>query len=330
MWAYEDVRAGLDLAARDQVDHAGQRLPLVDRVGDHPLQRGAHPDRRRAWCRPGCRRCRRGSGRRASPRPARARARGRSSPPCRGRSAAPGRASRPASPSRRCRSRAGRGSSSAKPATMPACVEPVTEQTMIVSKKTPSSRSCSATSTAQPAKPRPPSGWSEAPAGIAYGLPPRLLHVAQRLLPRLLEADAEAGLDEPHVGAAEARHEDVADPVVGDVGPVDPALLHQHALQAEAGGDRRHLPRVVGLHAADRDQRVAARARARRRRGTRACGSCCRRRRCPSCSRRASPTAARRRGARSGGRAGGSATARTAAARGRTSRATSQPPWELP
>ena len=86
-----------------------------------------------------------------------------------------------------------------------------------------------------------------------------LLHVAQRLLPRLLEADAEAGLDEPHVGAAEARHEDVADPVVGDVGPVDPALLHQHALQAEAGGDRRHLPRVVGLHAADRHQRVAAR-----------------------------------------------------------------------
>ena len=61
----------------------------------------------------------------------------------------------------------------AKPAIIPACVEPVTEQTTIVSKNTPSSRSCSATSPAQPAKPRPPSGWSDAPAGIAYGLPPR-------------------------------------------------------------------------------------------------------------------------------------------------------------
>ncbi|HEX8083575.1 MAG TPA: hypothetical protein VF529_04740 [Solirubrobacteraceae bacterium] len=50
---------------------------------------------------------------------------------------------------------------------------PVTEQTTIVSKKTPSSRSCSATSRAQPAKPRPPSSWSDPPAGIAYGVPPR-------------------------------------------------------------------------------------------------------------------------------------------------------------
>ena len=55
----------------------------------------------------------------------------------------------------------------AKPATIPACVEPVTEHTITVSKKTPSSASCSATSCAQRAKPRPPSSWSEAPAGIA-------------------------------------------------------------------------------------------------------------------------------------------------------------------
>ena len=60
----------------------------------------------------------------------------------------------------------------ANPATMPACVLPVTEQTTIVSKKTPSSRSCSATSCAQRAKPSPPSSWSDAPAGIAYGFPP--------------------------------------------------------------------------------------------------------------------------------------------------------------
>ena len=63
-------------------------------------------------------------------------------------------------------------SSARNPATMPAWVDPVTEQTTTVSKKTPNSRSCSATSYAHPAKPRPPSGWSEAPAGMAYGLPP--------------------------------------------------------------------------------------------------------------------------------------------------------------
>ena len=55
----------------------------------------------------------------------------------------------------------------AKPAIMPACVLPVTEQTTIVSKNTPSSRSCSATSVAQLAKPSPPSSWSDAPAGMA-------------------------------------------------------------------------------------------------------------------------------------------------------------------
>ncbi len=61
----------------------------------------------------------------------------------------------------------------AKPAIMPAWVDPVTEQTTIVSKKTPSSRSCSATSSAQRANPSPPSRWSDAPAGIGYGVPPR-------------------------------------------------------------------------------------------------------------------------------------------------------------
>ena len=56
--------------------------------------------------------------------------------------------------------------SSAVPAIMPACVEPVTVHTITVSKKTPSSCSCAATSRTQLAKPRPPSGWSDAPAGI--------------------------------------------------------------------------------------------------------------------------------------------------------------------
>src|SRR5215217_6548389 len=55
---------------------------------------------------------------------------------------------------------------------MPAWVDPVTEHTTMVSKKTPSSRSCCSTSYAQFANPSPPSRWSEAPAGIAYGVPP--------------------------------------------------------------------------------------------------------------------------------------------------------------
>ena len=58
-------------------------------------------------------------------------------------------------------------SCAAKPAIIPAWVLPVTEQTTIVSKKTPSSASWRSTSRAQPAKPRPPSRWSDPPAGIA-------------------------------------------------------------------------------------------------------------------------------------------------------------------
>src|SRR3954451_12441606 len=64
-------------------------------------------------------------------------------------------------------------SSCANPATIPAWVDPVTEHTTTVSKKTPSSASCAATSCAQFANPSPPSGWSDAPAGIGYGFPPR-------------------------------------------------------------------------------------------------------------------------------------------------------------
>ena len=64
------------------------------------------------------------------------------------------------------------GSSSANPAIMPAWLEPVTVHTTTWSKNRPISASCAATSTAQFAKPRPPSGWSDAPAGIGYGVPP--------------------------------------------------------------------------------------------------------------------------------------------------------------
>src|SRR5581483_8164198 len=91
----EDVRARVDLASADEVDHRGEALPLVHRVGDHRLEARAGAHRlERALVRDPVR----------------------------------------------------------------ACVEPVTEQTITVSKNTPSSASCSATSTAHRANPRPPSG----------------------------------------------------------------------------------------------------------------------------------------------------------------------------
>ena len=60
------------------------------------------------------------------------------------------------------------------------------------------------------------------------------------------------------IGAHEAAQLNVADAVVHDIGPVDPAFLDEHT--AHAGASRRggDLARVVGLHAADRHQRVAA------------------------------------------------------------------------
>jgi hypothetical protein len=86
----------------------------------------------------------------------------------------------------------------------------------------------------------------------------RGLDVGERLLPALLEADPEPGLDEAHVGAHDPAELDVADAVVDDVRPVDPALLHEDAAHAGARGGGRDLAGVVGLDAADRDERVAA------------------------------------------------------------------------
>ena len=46
--------------------------------------------------------------------------------------------------------------------------------------------------------------------------------------------------------------------VVGDVRPVHPVLLDEHAAEARVGRDGRDLAGVVGLDAADRHERVAA------------------------------------------------------------------------
>ena len=82
-----------------------------------------------------------------------------------------------------------------------------------------------------------------------------LLH---RLLPRRADADVEAGGVEADVGAHDPRQQDVADLVVDGVRPVDPLLLHQPGLEAELRRDGRHLAGVVGLDAADGDERVGA------------------------------------------------------------------------
>ncbi len=89
------------------------------------------------------------------------------------------------------------------------------------------------------------------------GLAADRLDGGERLLPALAEADVEAGVREAHVRPHDAGEQDVADQLVAGVVPVDPVLLHEHAVQAQVGGDGRHLAGVVRLHAADRDERVA-------------------------------------------------------------------------
>ena len=93
--------------------------------------------------------------------------------------------------------------------------------------------------------------------GDRIGLAALPADILERVLPALLEADAETLVDQLDMGAEDAAHQDVADPVVDRIVPVDPALLHQPALEAELGGDRGDLAGVVGLDAADRHQRVA-------------------------------------------------------------------------
>jgi hypothetical protein len=73
-------------------------------------------------------------------------------------------------------------------------------------------------------------------------------------LPARLDADVEAGLDEFDLSPHDARQQDVPDPVVDRIGPVNPALLDEPGRQAEPGRDGGYLSGVVGLHPADGDQ----------------------------------------------------------------------------
>ena len=89
-------------------------------------------------------------------------------------------------------------------------------------------------------------------------LAPTLLDVGERLLPARPDPDVEAARVEPHVRAHDPRQEDVPDLVVDGVRPLDPVLLHEDAAEPEVRRDGCDLARVVRLHAADRDERVAA------------------------------------------------------------------------
>ena len=80
-----------------------------------------------------------------------------------------------------------------------------------------------------------------------------------RPLPAVAHADVEAGLVEAHVATHDAGQLDVADDAVHRVAAVvDPALLHRDAPEAEVAGHPGDLAGVVGLHPADRHERVAA------------------------------------------------------------------------
>ena len=150
-------------------------------------------------------------------------------------------------------------SSAANPAIIPACVEPVTVQTTMVSKKTPSSSSCCGdlVGPAREAQPAEPVVGGAGRDGVRRTAAP--LDVLERLPPRVAEADVEAGRVEPHLGAHDPAQQDVADLGAERVGPLrHPVLLHQHALQPEVRGHRGDLAGVVGLVATDRDQGVRA------------------------------------------------------------------------
>ena len=146
----------------------------------------------------------------------------------------------------------------AKPAIIPACVEPVTEQTMTVSKKTPSSALLLG-DLAGPAREAEPAERMVGGAGRdRVRLAAARLDSASASSQLVRKPMSKPAGDEPHVGAHDPREQDVADPVVDGVGPVDPVLLDEHAAEPEVRGDRGDLAGVVRLDAADRDERVAA------------------------------------------------------------------------
>ncbi len=117
-----------------------------------------------------------------------------------------------------------------------------------------------------------PAGEAEAAEGVVGGAGRDVVgaaagggELALEAAEGVLVADAEGRRVEPDVGAREPRQLDVADARVRRLvlvpaapRPRHPLLLHQRAPQPQLRRHRRHLPRVVRLHPADADQRVAA------------------------------------------------------------------------
>src|SRR6202030_3152369 len=82
------------------------------------------------------------------------------------------------------------------------------------------------------------------------------LHLLDRLLPALADADIETFVHHLQIGAHDAAEQDVADAVIDGVLVRHPAFLHETALHPDLGGDGRDHAGVIGLHAADRHQRI--------------------------------------------------------------------------
>ena len=83
-----------------------------------------------------------------------------------------------------------------------------------------------------------------------------LFDIGECLLPGVPKADREASRVEPNLSTHDPAEHDVADPVVHSVRPVNPFLLYENAFKTEVSSDGSNLAGVVGLIAANRNERV--------------------------------------------------------------------------
>ena len=95
------------------------------------------------------------------------------------------------------------------------------------------------------------------PRGNRIGLCTRRFDRFQGSPPTVPDADVESCGIHADVAAQNPRELDVADLVIGRLGPVDPALLDGDGTEAQVAGHACHLPGVVGLDPAYRHQGVA-------------------------------------------------------------------------
>ncbi|AMX98892.1 hypothetical protein A4R29_04805 [Mesorhizobium ciceri biovar biserrulae] len=72
----------------------------------------------------------------------------------------------------------------------------------------------------------------------------------------MADVDVKVLVDQANLCPHDAAQENFADPVVDGIVTWNPDPLNQEAFHAELGGDRCYHPGVVGLHAADGDERV--------------------------------------------------------------------------